>query len=145
MDRSFGSWLCNLGKLVIIDVTIPLAKYNLPGLVNNLPSNAVYKFERKIIGKRAVRTWKGFILITLNEDMDGIIKFIKTLEDLGVLTDRVTERKKHEIKKQESGFLGALWAPLAASLVQPVISSVLIDISGAGIRRAGMGYIDKKF
>ena len=108
MDRSFGSWLCNLGKLVIIDVTIPLAKYNLPGLVNNLPSNAVYKFERKIIGKRAVRTWKEFILINLNEDMDGIIKFIKTLEDLGVLIDRAAPNNADGILKNATIFVSLM-------------------------------------
>ena len=108
MDRSFGSWLCNLGKLVIIDVTIPLAKYNLPGLVNNLPSNAVYKFESKIIGKRAVRTWKEFILITLNEDMDGIIKFIKTLENLGVLIDRAAPNNADGILKNATIFVSLM-------------------------------------
>ena len=106
MDRSFGSWLCNLGKLV--DATIPLAKYNLPGLVNNLPSNAVYKFESKIIGKRAVRTWKEFILITLNEDMDGIIKFIKTLEDLGVLIDRAAPNNADGILKNTTIFVSLM-------------------------------------
>ena len=106
MDRSFGSWLCNLGKLV--DATIPLAKYNLPGLVNNLPSNAVYKFESKIIGKRAVRTWKEFILITLNEDMDGIIKFIKTLEDLGVLIDRAAPNNADGILKNATIFVSLM-------------------------------------
>ena len=106
MDRSFGSWLCNLGKLV--DATIPLAKYNLPGLVNNLPSNAVYKFERKIIGKRAVRTWKEFILINLNEDMDGIIKFIKTLEDLGVLIDRAAPNNADGILKNATIFVSLM-------------------------------------
>ena len=106
MDRSFGSWLCNLGKLV--DATIPLAKYNLPGLVNNLPSNAVYKFERKTIGKRAVRTWKEFILITLNEDMDGIIKFIKTLEDLGVLIDRAAPNNADGILKNATIFVSLM-------------------------------------
>ena len=35
-----------------------------------------------------------------------------------------------EIKKQEGGFLGALLAPLAASLVQPIVSSVVKGISG---------------
>ena len=108
MDRSFGSWLCNLGKLVIIDVTIPLAKYNLPGLVNNLPSNAVYKFESKTIGKRAVRTWKEFILINLNEDMDGIIKFIKTLEDLGVLIDRAAPNNADGILKNATIFVSLM-------------------------------------
>ena len=35
-------------------------------------------------------------------------------------------------------------APLAASLVQPVISSVLKSISGRGVRRAGRRYMEKK-
>ena len=45
--------------------------------------------------------------------MANIIKVIKSLEDLGVLTDGVTETVKHEIKKQ-SEFLDAVLAPLAA-------------------------------
>ena len=69
--------------------------------------------------------------------MNDITKIIKSLEDLGVLIDGVTETVKHEIKKQEGGFIGALLAPLAASLVQPVISLVVKSISGRGVRRAG--------
>ena len=70
---------------------------------------------------------------------------IKWLADSGVLINGVTETLKQEIKKQESRFLGALLAPLAASLVQPVVSSVVKDISGRGVRRAGRGYMDKNF
>ena len=77
--------------------------------------------------------------------MNDIIKIIKSLKDLGVLIDGVTETVKHEIKKQEDGFLGNLLAPLAASLVQPVISSVVKGISGRGVRRAGKGYMVKNF
>ena len=77
--------------------------------------------------------------------MNDIIKFIKSLEGSCALIDGVTETVKHEIKKQEGGFLGALLAPLAASLVQPVISSVVKIISGRGARRAGRGYMDKNF
>ena len=54
-----------------------------------------------------------------------------------VLIDGVTETVKREIKKQEGRFLGALLAPLAASLMQPSISSVVKGISGRGGRRAG--------
>ena len=54
--------------------------------------------------------------------MNGIIKIIKLLEDSGVLIDGVIETVKHEIKKQDGRFLGALLAPLATSLVQPAIS-----------------------
>ena len=56
--------------------------------------------------------------------MKDIIRIIKLSEDSGILIDGATKSVKDEIKKQEGGFLGALLAPLAASLVQPVISSV---------------------
>ena len=78
-----------------------------------------------------------------NKDMIYIIKMIKPLEDTGVLID--TKTVKDEIKKQEGGFLRALLAPLAASLVQPVISSVVKSISAKGVRRARRGYMDKNF
>ena len=61
--------------------------------------------------------------------MNDVIKIIKS-EDSGVLTDGVTETVKHEMKKQL--FLGALLAPLAASIMQLVISSVVKEISGRG-------------
>ena len=74
--------------------------------------------------------------------MYDIIKIIQSLEDLGALTDGVTETGKLETKKQNGWFLGALLPPLAASLVQPVISSVLKGISGRrSDRRATRGYM----
>ena len=45
---SSGSWLGNLGKKALTDIAVPLARDNLPGLVSNLASNAINKFERKI-------------------------------------------------------------------------------------------------
>ena len=141
--RSFGSWLGNLGKKALTNITIPLARDNLPGLVSNLTSNAINKFERKISGKGAVKAGKGCTLFISNEGMNDIIKIIKSLEDSGVLIDGVTETVKHEMKKQKGEFPGALLAPLAALLVQPVISSVVKGISGRGVRRAGRGYMDE--
>ena len=76
--------------------------------------------------------------------MNDLIKIITSLEDSGVLIDGVTEKVKHEIKKQEGRFLGDLLAPLAALSVQPVIYSVVKGISARGVRRAGRGYMDKK-
>ena len=75
--------------------------------------------------------------------MNDIIKIVKSLEGSGVLTDGVIETVKHKIRMFE--FLGALLAPLAASLVQPVISSVVNGISGRSVSRAGRGYMDKNF
>ena len=67
--------------------------------------------------------------------MNHIIKIIRSLE----LT------VKHEIERQEDRFLEALLAPLAALLVQPMISSLVKGISGGRVRRAGRGYINKLF
>ena len=46
-------------------------------------------------------------------------------------------------KNPEGWFLGSLLAGLAASLVQPVIFSVVKRISGRGVRRAEKGYMDR--
>ena len=99
-----------------------MARDNLSGLVSNLASYAINQFERKISGKGAVRAGKGFSLFISNEDMNDIIKTIKSLEDSGIFIDGDTETVKHETKKQENGFLGVLLPPLAASIVQSVIS-----------------------
>ena len=87
---SFSSWLANLGKDSQANVAIPLARDNLLGLISNLTSNAVNKFERKLSRTGAVRAGKGFTLIILNEDMNGIIKSLASPEDSGVLIDGVT-------------------------------------------------------
>ena len=77
-----------------------MARDNLPGLVSNLASDVINKFEREISGKRAARAGKGFNLFILNEDMNDIIKIIKSLEDSNVLIDGTTETVKHERKKR---------------------------------------------
>ena len=64
--------------------------------------------------------------------MNDIIEIIKSLEDSGVLIDGVTKTVKH-------------LALLAASLVQPVISSLVKGISVWGVIRSGKGYVDKNF
>ena len=100
----FVKWWVNLGKKALIDLAIPFAKDNFPGLVSNTASNAVSnainKIERKISGKRAVRARKGFILFISNEDINGIIKIVESLENSGLLIDSATETVNHEIKKQ---------------------------------------------
>ena len=77
----------------------------MPELVRNTASyaasNAINKAERRISEKRVVRAGKGFTLFISNEDMDNIIRIIKSLKDSGVLTDGVTETVKHETKKLE--------------------------------------------
>ena len=55
----FCNMLANLRTKVITDLAIPLARKNLPGLVSNLASNAINKFERK----RCCESRKGIYFI----------------------------------------------------------------------------------
>ena len=71
-------------KKALTNVAIPLARDNLLGLVRNVTSNTINKFERKISGKGAVRAGKRFTLFISDEDMNDI-QIIKPLENLGVL------------------------------------------------------------
>ena len=135
--------MCNLGKISLTNIAIPLARDNLPGLVSNLTSSAVNKFDRKISGKGTVRAGKVLTSFISDENLNDVIKIIKSLENSGVLIDGVTEAVKHEVEKQEGGFFGALLAHLAASLVQSVISAVVKGISVRAIRRAGKGHMNK--
>ena len=90
-----------------------------------------------------MRAEKRFILFISNEDVNDIIKVIKSLEASRALINGVTETVKHEIRKQEGGFIGALLASLAAWRVQPVISSLVKGMSGRGVRSAEKWYMDK--
>ena len=97
--------LGNLRKKTLTNIAILLARDNLPALVSNLTLNPINKFGRKIGGKGAVRAGKGFTLFISNEDLNDIIKIIKSLEDSGVLIDGVTETVKHETKNKKADFL----------------------------------------
>ena len=54
----FWFFIRYLGKKAPTNIAISLARDNLPGLVSNLTSNAINKFERKISVKEAVRAGK---------------------------------------------------------------------------------------
>ena len=51
--------------------------------------------------KGAVKAGKRFNLFITNEDMNDIIKIMKSLEDSGISIDGATETVKHEIKKNK--------------------------------------------
>ena len=55
---SFGPWLGNLAKTALTNITIPLARDNLPGLASNLISNWKNKFVRKISEKELLKQGK---------------------------------------------------------------------------------------
>ena len=53
--------------------------------------------------------WFGFItLIISNEEMNDIMKIVKSLEDSGLLIKGVSETIKNDAKEQKRGFLSML-------------------------------------
>ena len=44
-------------------------------------------------------------MIISNNEMESIIKIIKSLEDSGLLVERVTETVQNEVKEQKGDFL----------------------------------------
>ena len=139
-----GGFLGNLlGKLAgpLMKVAMPLAKNVLAPLGLSAAMSAIDgSIKKKILGSGTA------ILIISNDEMDDILKIVKSLEDSNVLLKRVSETIQHEAKEQRGGFLSMLLGTLGASLLGDVLSK---GLSGKGVIRAGeetirAGYGSKK-
>ena len=86
-------------------------------------------------------------LIISNDDMQDLLKIVKSLENSGMLLDGITETVKNEVKEQKGGFLSMLLGTLGASLLGDLLTK---NLSRRGVIRAGegtitAGYGSKKF
>ena len=60
----------------------------------------------------------GFITIVIsNEEMNDIMKIVKSLEESGLLIKGVSEAIKNEAKEQKGGYIGILLETLGAILL----------------------------
>ena len=130
-----GGFLGNLlSKLVgpLMKVAMPLAKNVLAPLGLTADMSPIDgSIKKKMIGSEATT------LIISKDEMNDIIKIVKSLEDSGVILKGVTETIQHEAKKQRGGFLSMLLGTLGASLLGNLLTG------GKGVIRAGEG-IKKK-
>ena len=80
-------------------------------------------------------------LIISNDEIEDIIKIVKSLEDSGLLLKGVTETVQNEVKEQKGGFVSMLLGTLAASLLGNLLTVWGINRAGKGrgINRAGQG------
>ena len=60
-------------------------------------------------------------LIISNEEMEKIMKIVKSLEDTGLLIRGVSETIQNEAKEQKGGFLGMLLGTLGATLLENIL------------------------
>ena len=75
-------------------------------------------------------------LITSNDEIEDIIKVVKSLEDSGLLLKGVSETIQNEAKEQKGGFLCMLLVTLGTSLLGNILAG-----TGKGMNRAGEGFI----
>ena len=71
-------------------------------------------------------------LIISNDEIDDILKIVKSLENSGLLF-------QHEAKEQRGGFLSMLLGTLGASLLGDILSGKGVIRAGEGRIRAGYG------
>ena len=71
-------------------------------------------------------------LIISNNEIEDIIKTVKSLEDSGLLFKGVTETVQNKVKEQNGGFRSMLLGTLGANLWGNLLT-------GRGINRAGTG------
>ena len=131
-----GGFLGNLlGKLAgpLMKVAMPLAKNVLAPLVLSAAMSAIDgSIKKKMLGLGTTT------LIISNDEMDDILKIVKSLENSGVLLTGVSETIQHEAKEQRGGFLSMLLGTLGGSLLGDILSK---GLSGKGVIRAGEGTI----
>ena len=113
----------------------PLAKSFLIPLGLTAAAAADAGIHKKILGSGYNNNT---ILIISNDDMDDILKIVKSLEDSGLLLKGVSETIQHEAKEQRGGFLSMLLGTLGASLLGDILSK---GLSGKDVIRAGEGTI----
>ena len=79
-------------------------------------------------------------LIISNEEINGIIKIVKTYEESGLFIKVIGETIKNEAKEQKGGFLGMLLATVGASLLGNLLKGKDTIRAREGTIRAGQDF-----
>ena len=66
-------------------------------------------------------------LIILNEEMNDIMKIVKSLEESGLLIKGVSETIKNEAKEQKGRFVGLILGTLGSSLLGNLQNNKKVD------------------
>ena len=123
--------LLTTGLPLITSVIKPLAQSVLIPLGLTAAAAAVDAgIHKKILGSGNHTT-----LIISNNEIEDLIKIVKSLEDSGLLLKGVTETVQKEIKEQKGEFLSMLLGTL--SLLGNLLSGKGINKKGKGVIKTG--------
>ena len=123
---------------------MPLFKSGLPLLksvvkpLGMLGLTAAASATDAAINKKILGSGNHTTLIISNNDMQDLLKIVKSLEDSAISLNGITETVKNEVKEQKGGFLSMLLGTLGTSLLGDLLTKKL---SGRGVIRAGEGTI----
>ena len=79
-------------------------------------------------------------LIILNEEMEDILKIVKSLEQSGLLIKGISETIKNEAKGQKGKFLSLLLVTLVASILGYALTGKGVIRAGEGVIQAGKNF-----
>ena len=130
--------LLKTGVPLIKNVIKPLAKSILIPLgLTAAASAADAGIDKKILGSGNTT------LVISNNEIEDIIKIVKSLEDSGLVLEGVTETVQNEAKEQKGGFLSMLLGTFGANLLGNLFTGRGINRAGEGrrINRAGEGIV----
>ena len=130
--------LLKSGLPLLKSVVKPLVMLGLPAAASATDS----AINKKILGSGTHTT-----LTISSDDMQSLLKIVKSLEDSSILLNGITQAVKNEVKEQKGGFLSMFLGTLGASLLGDLLTK---NLSGRGVTRAGegtirTGYGSKKF
>ena len=123
----------------------PLLQTGLPLIENVLKHFNTIKIHccrisnRRSYSYENVWTWFYNTEIS-NEEMNDIMKKVKSLEESGLLAKVVSETIKNEGKEQKEGFVGILLGTLGASLSGNLLTGKGTIRVGEGTVRAGENF-----
>ena len=120
------------GLPLMKNVLTPLAKSVLSPLrLSAGMSAADAAVQKKIYGSGSTA------LIISREEIEDVMKIVKSLAQSGLLIKRISETIKNESKEQKGGFLSMLLGTLAASMLGSALTGRGIIRTGEGTIRAG--------
>ena len=127
--------LLKTGLPLIKNVITPLAKSVLIPLgLTAAASAADAGIHKKILGSGNNTT-----LIISNNEIEDLIKIVKSLEDSSLSLKGVTESVQNEIKEQKGGFLSMLLDTLGASLLGNLLTGKGAFHAGKGVNKKSKG------
>ena len=91
-----------------------------------------------VINKKILGSGNHTTLVISNDDIQDLLKIVKSLEDSGILLDGITETVKKEVKELKVGFLSMLLGTWCSLLGNMLVGRGIIRAGGRTIR-AGCG------